>query len=183
MADATYVGLLRGINVGRSKRIAMADLRALVERLGYRDVRTMLNSGNVVFTGPAALPAAVADLLESAVARRLGVDARVTVLTAGDLAEIVDGNPLIAAAADPSRLLVAIPATAEACRRLAPLSEQEWAPEAVAIGPRAAYLWCPDGVIASRVAGAVDRLLGDAVTTRNWNTVTALRNLSSALPT
>jgi uncharacterized protein (DUF1697 family) len=52
--SATHVALLRGINVGKAKRVAMADLRALLEELGYADVRTLLNSGNVVFTAPRA---------------------------------------------------------------------------------------------------------------------------------
>jgi uncharacterized protein (DUF1697 family) len=178
LADITYVALLRGINVGRAKRVDMAELRALVQKSGYRNVQTVLNSGNVVFTGPPAAESAVAHLIEAALARRLGVSARVTVLTGAGLAAIAAANPLVEVATNTSRLLVAIPATADHCRRLEPLREQDWTPEAVAIGARAAYLWCPEGVLASRVAGAIDRLLGDAVTTRNWNTIMTLRDLS-----
>jgi uncharacterized protein (DUF1697 family) len=183
LADITYVALLRGINVGRAKRVDMAELRALVQASGYRGVQTVLNSGNVVFTGPPAAESAVAERIETAVARRLGVSARVTVVTGADLAAIAAANPFLEIATNTSRLLVAIPATAEDCRRLDPLRERDWTPEAVAIGARAAYLWCPDGVLGSRVAGAVDRLLRDAVTTRNWNTVTTLRELSLASST
>jgi hypothetical protein len=93
--DVTYVGLLRGINVGHAKRVAMADLRALVEKLGYGDVRTLLNSGNIVFTGPGASPEDAAARIEAALSSRLGVSARVTVLTAAQLAAAAAANPLL----------------------------------------------------------------------------------------
>jgi len=76
------VALLRGINVGRAKRLAMADLRALVEDLGYGDVRTLLNSGNIIFTVPRTKRGDAAARIEKAIASRLGVSARVYVLTA-----------------------------------------------------------------------------------------------------
>src|SRR5436190_7614221 len=97
------VALLRGINVGRAKRVAMADLRALIEGLGYGDVRTLLNSGNVVFTAPRAAPDNAAARIEKALATDLGVSARVTVLTAQELAEAVAANPLLEVADDFSR--------------------------------------------------------------------------------
>ena len=175
----TYVALLRGINVGNAKRVAMADLRALVEKLGYGDVRTLLNSGNIVFTGPGASAEDAAARIEAALSRRLGVLARVTVLTAAELAAAVSENPLGDVATDPSRLLVAVLANPADRSRLKPLAKQDWAPEALAIGTRVAYLWCPGGVIASRVAKAVGRVLGDAATTRNWATVTKLLALST----
>src|SRR5207247_1514794 len=86
------VALIRGINVGRAKRVAMADLRVLVEGLGYGDVRTLLNSGNVVFTTPRAAPGNAAARIEKALATELGVSARVTVLTAKELADAVSAN-------------------------------------------------------------------------------------------
>ena len=73
------VALLRGINVGKAKRIAMAELRAVVEGLGYGDVKTLLNSGNVVFNTPDPDPIKTADQIETAIARVLGVASRVTV--------------------------------------------------------------------------------------------------------
>jgi uncharacterized protein (DUF1697 family) len=170
----THVALLRGINVGRAKRVAMAELRALVEGLGYRDVRTLLNSGNVVFTAPRTAPATAAARIEAALAERLGVTARVTALSAAELAAAVAGNPLLAADRHPSRLLVAVLADPADRRLLVPLTGEDWSPEAVALGARVAYLWCPEGVLASRLPEAVGRALGDGVTTRNWATMTKL---------
>ena len=174
MADR-QVALIRGINVGKAKRVAMADLRALVESLGYGDVRTLLNSGNVVFTANGAAPGESAARIEEGLAKRIGVPARVIVLTAKELAAAVAGNPLAAVATDPSRLLVAVLATPADRRRLEPLATQDWSPEVLALGTRVAYTWCPEGLLASRLPEAVGRALGDAVTTRNWATMTKLR--------
>jgi uncharacterized protein (DUF1697 family) len=172
------VALIRGINVGRAKRVAMADLRAQVEALGYRDVRTLLNSGNVVFTALGVAPSETAARIEEVLAERLRVPARVTVLTAAELAAAVAGNPLLAVAADPSRLLVSVLTNPVDRPRLEPLADQDWAPEVLALGARVAYLWCPEGILASRLPEAVGRALGDAVTTRNWATMTKLHALA-----
>lgn len=172
------VALIRGINVGRAKRVAMADLRAGVEGLGYGNVRTVLNSGNVVFTVPKGkreeAAAGIAGVLE-----QLGVSARVTVLSAKEVAAAIAENPLGKLAHDPSRLLVMVPADAKARALLGPLSKEHWAPEAMAIGTRVAYLWCPDGIIDSRLAAAVGRQLGEAGTARNLATMLKLHALCS----
>ena len=172
--------LLRGVNVGSAKRVAMADLRALVESLGFGEVRTLLNSGNVVYSAPGVAPADAAARIAAALPERLGVSASVVALGAAELAEAVAENPLAAVADNPSRLLVAVPSDPGAiASSLAPLTESDWAPEALAVGPRVAYLWCPDGVIASALAAAVGRALGDAVTSRNWTTMVKLAALAA----
>lgn len=183
-APRTCVALLRGINVGRAKRIAMVDLRALVAGLGYRDVRTLLNSGNVVFTAPRAVRGDPARRIEEAIAARLGVVARVTVLSADEVAAAVRANPFGDVAGDPSRLLVAVLADPAAAERLGPLLEQEWEPDRIAFAGsvaagRIVYLWCPAGILASRLATAFGRALGDDVTTRNLATMTKLAGLAA----
>jgi uncharacterized protein (DUF1697 family) len=171
------VALIRGINVGRAKRVAMADLRALVEQLGYGDVRTLLNSGNIVYTTRAA-PGAAAARIESALATKLGVSARVTVLSAAEVAAAVVENPLLEVADDPARLLVAVLRDPADRAKLEPLLQQDWAPEMLALGTRVAYLWCAEGILESRLAEAVNRLLGDRVTARNWATILKLHALA-----
>lgn len=173
-----YVALIRGINVGRAKRVAMADLRALVEALGYRDVRTLLNSGNIVFTAAGKSASASQARIEGAIAGRLGVSARVTVLSASELAAAVAENPLLTVADDPSRLLLTVFRTSPDRVRLASLVRQEWTPDVLAIGRRVAYLWCADGIGASRLMAAVSRALGDGATSRNWATMTKLHALA-----
>lgn len=174
------IALIRGINVGKAKRVAMADLRALVDGFGYTDARTLLNSGNLVFTAPAGVSADDAGTrIGEGMAAKLGVKARVMVITAKELAEIATGNPLSQAEAEPSRFLVAVLATAADRRKLEPLAKEDWAPEALALGKRAAYLWCAGGILESRLLEAVGRATGDAVTTRNWATITKLHALAN----
>ena len=177
---ASHVALLRGINVGRAKRVAMADLRALVEDLGYRDVRTLLNSGNVVFTIPASVRGDPAARIEQSLAGRTGVESRVTILTGAELASAVAKNPLAKLARNPSRMMVAVPRRPADRASLLPLGRRDWSPEAFALGARVAYLWCPEGIIESPLAQAVGRAMGDAVTTRNWATMTKLHDLAAA---
>ena len=172
------VALLRGVNVGRTRRVAMADLRALVEGLGYRQVATLLNSGNVVFTAGGKTAGTSARRIEKALVSQLSVDARVFVLSAAELAVAVAENPLGPIAHDPSRLLIAVTANPSAHARLAPLTRRTWTPDALVIGRRVAYLWCADGLIASRLMQSVSRALGDDVTARNWATMTKLLALA-----
>ena len=168
------VGLLRGINVGTAKRIAMADLRQVFEDLGYRDVRTLLNSGNVVFTVDKRRGAADATRVEKAIADRLGVTTRVTVLNRKEVAAAVEENPFTSVADDPSRLLVVAFRDAEAVAQVKPLLMERWTPEALALGKRVAYLWCAEGILGSRVWTAVNRAVGDRGTARNIATMTKL---------
>ncbi len=176
------IALLRGVNVGRAKRVAMGDLRALVHGLGYRDVQTLLNSGNIVFTVPSGIRGEHAARIEIAIAQRLSVSTRVTVLTAAELGAAIADNPLLDAARDPSRLLVAVLRQTADRSRLAPLAKRDWAPDEFAIGRRVAYLWCPNGTIQSPLAESVNRALGDAVTTRNWATMVKLKALAETPP-
>jgi len=175
-----YIALLRGINVGRAKRVAMADLRALVGDLGSRDVRTLLNSGNVVFTAAPEDPGELASRIEAALEKEVGVSSRTTVLTAAELAQIAEENSLVEVATDPSRLLIAIFREPADVKKLEPLLAQDWHPDSLALGGRAAYLWCPDGMMKSRIPEAVERLAGDGVTTRNWRTISKLNVLAQA---
>ena len=177
-----YVALLRGINVGRAKRIAMSDLRSLCEALGYGRVSTLLNSGNIVFEakGKAAPDSARkhAAKIEATLTERTGVRARVIVVSADEVASIVEENPLLGVAENPSRLFAAVFASLDDRARFEPLVGQIWAPEAFALGSRAAYLWCPAGPIDSKLNRAMSRLLADGVTSRNWSTMLKLRALA-----
>jgi uncharacterized protein (DUF1697 family) len=172
------IALLRGVNVGKAKRIAMADLRRVVEELGYRDVKTLLNSGNVVYTRPASVRGDSAARIGRAIEAKLGVSCAVVVLTAGELAEIVDGNPLLDVADDPSRLLVAVVRNAEALSGFDDLRTGKWAPDRIAFGRRAAYLWCAKGLLESPLAVRFLKASKEGATTRNWATILKLHALA-----
>jgi uncharacterized protein (DUF1697 family) len=168
------VALLRGINVGHAKRVAMADLRRLFEDLGYGDVRTLLNSGNVVFTVVRKRAGDEGARIEKAIADRLGVTTRVTVLLGKELAAAVREYPLGAVADNPSRLLLMALQDSKAVAQLKPLLKERWTPEALALGERVAYLWCANGIIDSRLWAAANRVVGNAGTARNLATMTKL---------
>ena len=176
---ASHVALLRGINVGTAKRVAMADLRGVMTGLGYADVRTLLNSGNVVFTAPPR-SGDPSKRIQQEIENRLGVSSRVTVLTAAELEVAMRGNTLLKVASHPSRLLVGALATRDDRSRLEPLTRKRWGLERLALGERVCYLWCPDGIIKSPLMKEVGRALGDAITSRNWSTMQKLRGLVQA---
>lgn len=167
-----FVALLRGINVGKAKRIAMADLRALLESLGHTQVTTLLNSGNAVFTsGTRAAPAKMAQTIHSAIAKTLGVDTFVIVKSATEMAAVVAGNVLATQDMDPSRLLVTLTQELGALNTITALGAVAWDAEKLHIGQHAAYLWCADGILQSKAGTALLKGLADAGTTRNWATI------------
>ena len=172
-----FVALFRGINVGKAKRIAMADLRALLESLGYSDVQTLLNSGNAVFDGPVESGEKHAHSIRDAVAKELGVDALVIVKSAREIAAIVAGNKLAATATDPSRLLVAVTSQAGALKDIEALGRTGWGAEEILVGKHAAYVWCPNGILQSKAGAALLKGLADSGTTRNWATIGKLHEL------
>jgi uncharacterized protein (DUF1697 family) len=175
-----HVALLRGVNnIGMSRRVSMADLRAWFEGLGFRDVRTLLNSGNVVFSVPASKRGALARL-EKTLASRLGFSCPVTVLSGDEVVAAVRENPLSRVATNPSRLLVFVLRDPTDRKRLRPLLEERWEPEALAIGTRVAYLWCANGIGKSPLWPKVDRALAGSGTGRNLRTMTKLMALVEA---
>jgi uncharacterized protein (DUF1697 family) len=176
---AECIALLRGINVGKAKRIAMADLRDLVEELGFTNVRTLLNSGNVVFSAARQSPNKIAAAIEASIERRCGFSSKVVVVEAAALDEIVATNPLRKVATDPSKHLVAF-STSSAWTSVKPLLGQTWAPDQLAIVGNAAYLWCAKGILASKLAPAFMRAAGEQATTRNWATVLKLQAMTAA---
>ena len=169
------VALLRGINVGNSKRISMSDLRGLVADLGHTNVRTLLNSGNVLFQCSRPNAAKLVAAIESAISAKHGFSTAVTVITAKDLAQIIEENPLLKRATDHARHLVAFTANPKLLTPLRPMLKENWTPDALAIGSRAAYLWCSTGILESKLNLTFARKAGASVTTRNWATVLKLR--------
>ena len=177
-----YLALLRGINnAGRGTRVAMADLRALFEGLGFRDVRTLLNSGNIIFVAPTGTRGEIHARIVRTLASELQVASPVFVLSADQVAAAVRGNPLSKVASNPSHLLVVVPRVASDLGRLRLLLKKRWAPEALALGSRVAYLWCAKGVARSPLWAAVERALERSGTARNIATFTKAKTLLEGL--
>ena len=169
-----YVALIRGINnIGTTKRVSMADLRAVFEGLGFREVRTLLNSGNVVFSVSGKRRGDPLSRIEKALTSRLKLASSVTLLSARQVATAVRETPLSRLATDPSRLLVVVPLSPSGLdKQLKPLVKEHWAPEALALGSRVAYLWCANGLAKSPLRIAAEHALGRTGTGRNMATLT-----------
>lgn len=166
-----FVALFRGINVGKAKRIAMADLRTLMEALGYAEVRTLLNSGNAVFDSKGGTAAAHAKKIRAAVLAELGVDALVIVKSATDIAAAVEGNALAGVATDPSRMLVAFVNDDSMLSGVKTIAGKDWGADQLHVGSHAAYLWCATGILDNKAAVALLKGLDNVGTTRNWATL------------
>lgn len=170
-----YAALLRGINVGKAKAVAMSDLRMLLSDLGHADVTTYLRSGNAVFTCPGGEPAELAAGIEKAIAGTLGMNVRCVVRTGAELRSVIDANPLTGVATDGSRLLAHFLSAAPDAARLAEHDPERLAPGRIRVGERVIYQWCPNGVMAEpNVVEFADKKLKVTATGRNWNTVQKL---------
>jgi uncharacterized protein (DUF1697 family) len=170
---ARFVALLRGINVGTAARISMADLRGVVESLGYTGVRTHLQSGNVVFDADHPVGTAEVSRLESAVASASGVSPRIVVVAADRFRRIADDNPM-GDAADPARMVVTFFDTVPEAARAERPSDAELAPERIVFGTDAVYQWLPDGVLKTKLPPRFIERLASVATSRNLRTVTKI---------
>jgi uncharacterized protein (DUF1697 family) len=176
----TYAALLRGINVGRNKRIGMADLRALVEGLGHGSVRTHLQSGNVVFESPKRSDRALGDAIEQAIASELGMDVTVIVRRSDELAAVVAASPFGRRTDDPKQIHVAFLSEKPKAAAVKGFGIEEFAPDEMTIVGREAHLLYPKGYARTKLTNAVlEKRLGVRATSRNWRTVTALADLTA----
>jgi uncharacterized protein (DUF1697 family) len=172
----THVALLRGVNLGK-RRVSMAELRTLLEKLGYSDVSTYVQSGNAVVTSNERNESRIAAELEPELANALGFAVPVIVRSRADLAEVVKNNPFPYAAGDPTKLHVTFLAEPLDPAWLGDLDAASFAPEDFATREREVYLSLPNGLGRSKLAVAVEKALRGSGTTRNWRTVTALLDM------
>jgi uncharacterized protein (DUF1697 family) len=173
-----FAVLLRAVNVGGRNKVPMARLRELAEGLGYTDVSTYLQSGNLVVTAKAKKPAAVEAAVAGAIRDDLGVDIAVLARSRKELASVVAANPFDDKTADPKRLHVNFLTAQPKPAMLKALDRSEFDPELFEFGDRCIYQWFPDGVGRSKMATAPwDRRLGVQGTGRNWRTVMAMLEL------
>lgn len=183
MAGTNWVALLRGINVGGRNRIPMVELKALHESLGFTDVTTYIQSGNVVFRGPDADPWGLSRKLEEAIAGRWGHKIHVVLRTGADLRRVAAGNPFLdEGVRDVSKLHVTFLASVPAPGKLKALRAPEGLGDAFHAGDREIYLYCPGGYGRSKLTNdRLERALRVQATTRNWNTVCTLADMAGRL--
>jgi uncharacterized protein (DUF1697 family) len=176
-----HIALLRGINVGKAKRVAMADLRRLVENLGYRDVKTLLNSGNVVYKASRVTPEQSAMKIEKALLAEIGITSKIIGLHASEVEEIIEENPIPAGVETPSSYMVVVMRDEAIVAKIRPLTNLGWEGDQVAIGKRAAYVWARAGLLESKAFEAIARAGGDGITVRNWATVEKIAAAARAI--
>jgi uncharacterized protein (DUF1697 family) len=171
-----YIGLLRAVNLPGHNRVAMAALRELLLGLELAEPRTLLQSGNFVFSGDARSPAVLERLLEAEAVRRLDVSTDFFIRTAEQWAEIVAGNPFPAEARrDPGRMVVMVLKARPSAEALRELPGWLTGPELVRVQGRHGYIVYPGGIGRSRLtAPLLEKRLGTRGTGRNWNTVLKL---------
>ncbi len=174
-----YAALLRGINVGGRKKVPMAELRALLASLGYADVVTHLQSGNAVFSAPEQSPQALAGAIAGAVASGFGMDVKVVIRTHGELADVIRRSPLPNGPENPSRFFVAFLSAAPEADATDAMESMSFDPDRIWISEAEAFLWCPAGAADTKLTNNfLEKRLKVTATSRNWNTVLKLAELT-----
>jgi uncharacterized protein (DUF1697 family) len=178
-----YAALLRGINVGAGKQVPMARLRGLISELGHGDVATYLQSGNAVFSSEQQDQDALAAGLEQAIEETFGFHVDVLVRDGEYLRAVADACPFPAASLQGKQLHVTYFSERVTPDRFASVDAAAYLPEEFRLGDRALYLYAPDGLGRSKLAAALSRpglLKGVVATSRNWNTVVKLVEMTRA---
>jgi uncharacterized protein (DUF1697 family) len=167
---ARYVALLRGVNVGGNNKLPMKDLPAIFQKCGCSNVRTYIQSGNVVFDCPRSI-AKLHDSIGSGIEKKFGFKPLMVFRTLSDLKDVVKNNPFLKAGAPETELHVVFLEKAPAAEELTRLEEKRVPPEEFAARGKDVYLRLPNGAGNSKMAGVKMKTLATA---RNWRTVNKL---------
>ncbi len=179
MALRTYTALLRGVNVGGNRKLPMSELRAALEELGYEDVATYIQSGNVVLRSKSNAGRVAAEL-EALIAERFRLPVKVLLRTPAELEGIADANPFLANEPEASRLHVTFLDRQPAREAVATLDPRRSPGDEYSVSGREIYLHYPNGSGRSKLTlGYFERRLGVSGTTRNWNTLLKLIELTA----
>lgn len=176
----SYVALLRGVNVGGQRRLAMDELRDLFVSEGAQAVETYLQSGNVIFRCGAAPIRLVANL-ERKIGSKFGVGVSIIVRTPAELSKVLAQNPFVRSGADTGHLHVTFLSKTPVRNRVSQLERVATGADRFAVAGRQVYLYCPNGYGRTKLSNAFfERHLELDATTRNWRTVTKLAELAGA---
>jgi len=175
----TWIALLRGVNVTGRNKLPMADFRKDLEAAGLKQVRTYIQSGNVVFDSDSRSAAALAERIAACIDARNGFTPMVLVLRSEDLEAAVHHNPYPQAAADPKSLHFFFLEAPARNARIDVLEEARSGTEAFRLTDRVFYLHAPDGIGRSKLAARIERCLGVHTTARNYRTVDTLLKMAN----
>lgn len=176
----TWIALFRGINVGGKQMLPMKDLRSMLEADGCTDVKTYIQSGNVLFRCPIADASRVATRLRTAVAKSRGFEPNVMILTLKELEKAVAANPFPDADANPKSLHLFFLADQPKKPDTKALDGIKTKTESYVLKDKVFYLHAPAGFGISKLAQRTERLLGVDATARNWRTVTTILELAKS---
>ena len=177
-----HVALLRGINVGGKNKLPMRDLAAMFTEAGCTEVRTYIQSGNVVFSATPMCVKQLPDVISQRIAERFGFRAPVILRTADEFRRVVTGNPFLKSDADAGPLHVAFLADLPDPRRVAALDPKRSPGDYLKVRGREIYLCLPNGVAGTKLSNAYfDSTLATTSTIRNWRTVLKLVEIASPI--
>lgn len=175
-----YAALMRGLNVGTKNRLAMADLAAVFEAEGCSDVRTYVQSGNVVFGAPEATVRGLESRIPARILADFGMDVPLVLRSGAELAAVAAANPFRARGEDPATLHVVFLAAAPEPGRAATLDPDRSPPDEFVAAGREVYLFLPSGMGRTKLTNAyLERCLGVVGTARNWRTTLALAEMAA----
>jgi uncharacterized protein (DUF1697 family) len=179
MAPKTFIALLRGINVSGRNMIPMPELRALCVDLGWEDVQSYIQSGNLVFKAESK-PAKLETELERAIQSKFGLSISIIVRAAAVWPDYVRDNPFLdVSQSAPNHVMLALSKAAPKPDAVGKLQERAVSGERIAQVGDALWLHYADGMAKSKLSPALlDRLVGSPVTSRNWRTVLKLHKMS-----
>ena len=175
-----FVSLLRGINVAAQKTIRMADLKALYEQLGFSHVRTYLQSGNVVFESPDQAAETLAETIEAQIERSFDFPVSILMRNGRELQQVIDSNPFLHGRnEDPGRLYVTFIKSSLSLSKVSSLKIPEGEMDEFVVSEKEIFLFCPNGYGRTKLSNTFfEKKLDLTATTRNWNTVLALRQMA-----
>ena len=177
--SSTHIALLRGINVGGKNKVPMKELVEVFVDAGCSDVRTYIQSGNVVFSADSALAESISARLTKAVAEHFGYEIPVLLRTAEQMSDVIRGNPFLEAGAPEDALHVLFLADVPESDRVDALDPDRSRTDAFAVRGQEIYLWLPNGVARTRLTNDYfDSKLATTSTGRNWRTVVKLFELT-----
>lgn len=180
-SQETYLALLRGINVGGNNKLSMQHLVKLFSEAGCRDIRTYIQSGNVVFKAAPALAADLGTELSQRILEHAGLRVPVVMRTRDELAGVVLRNPFLESGADPAALHVMFLADQPSAQAIEGLDPRRSPSDSFAVIGREIYLHCPDGLARTKLTNAYfDAKLETTSTCRNWRTTLKLLEMANA---
>ena len=175
----TYISILRGINVSGQKKIKMADLKALYEKLGFQDVQTYIQSGNVVFKSLKTKKTALKNKIEAEISKQYGFDVPLQILEHKELSLVFENNPFIRRNKDINKLYVTFLENLPENENILAISNIQSGDDEFIVDGKVIYVFCPNGAGHTKFSNIFfEKKLKTIATTRNWKTVSRLLELS-----